>query len=230
MDKSTKLAIVIILLLVPATIWFGVNILEDRKYYFISMLIIIYAMVPFFLVFEKRDVQVREIVMIAVLVALAVAGRSAFFMLPQVKPMVAIVIISGICIGAEGGFLVGALSAFISNFLFGQGPWTVWQMFATGTIGFLAGVLYTHKIIKRTRTSICIYGGMATFIIYGGIVNLNALITGSWATFIAYYAYAIPFDLIHAISTIVFLYFLAIPMIEKIERVRIKYGLIQKSD
>jgi hypothetical protein len=81
-------------------------------------------------------------VIIAVLCGIAVAGRAAFFMLPQFKPVVAIVIIAGASLGAESGFIVGALSGFVSNFIFGQGPWTPWQMFAFGMIGFIAGLLF----------------------------------------------------------------------------------------
>ncbi|OOB77918.1 MAG: ECF transporter S component [Epulopiscium sp. Nuni2H_MBin001] len=211
----------IILLLMPLT---TLLLVDSNNYYFISLLLIIYAMLPFFIIYEKRKVQLRELVMIAVMIAIAVAGRSAFFMLPQIKPMVAIVIISGICLGAQSGFLIGTLSAFISNFIFGQGPWTIWQMFATGSIGFLAGILYYNNILMKTKTSICIFGGITTFFIYGGIVNLNSLMTNNIATIIAYYVYSIPFDLLHASSTIVFLYLIAIPMIEKIERIKTKYG------
>ena len=92
-------------------------------------------MLPFFLVFENRRPQAREVVVIAVMAALAVAGRAAFFMLPQFKPTAAIVIIAGVGLGAEAGFLTGALAGFVSNFFFGQGPWTPWQMFAFGIPG-----------------------------------------------------------------------------------------------
>ena len=40
--------------------------------------------------------------------------------------------------GWETGFLVRAVTMLTSNVLFSQGPWTPWQMFAMGIIGFLA--------------------------------------------------------------------------------------------
>ena len=89
-------------------------------------------MLPFFFLFENRRPQARELVVIAVLCAIGVAGRAAFFMVPQFKPVAAVVILAGVCFGAESGFLVGAMTAFVSNFFFGQGPWTPWQMFAFG--------------------------------------------------------------------------------------------------
>lgn len=70
-------------------------------------------MIPFFMVFEKRKPQARELIIIATLSAIAVAGRAAFFMLPNFKPVCAIVIIAGVCFGAESGFLVGAVSGFV---------------------------------------------------------------------------------------------------------------------
>ncbi|MBP1760551.1 MAG: metal ion transporter rane-spanning subunit, partial [Firmicutes bacterium] len=134
-SKRTLIAAGLILLVIPAVIALGMVVLEDRKYYFVSLLIIICAMVPFVMIFEHRRPQAREIVIIAMLAALAVAGRSVAFMLPGFKPVIALVIITGVCFGGESGFLVGAITAFVSNFFFGQGPWTPWQMFCFGIIG-----------------------------------------------------------------------------------------------
>ena len=92
------------------------------------------------MIFEDRKPQAREVLLIAVMAAIAVVGRMAFFMLPQFKPVTAIVIITGISLGAEAGFLTGAVAGFVSNFFFGQGPWTPWQMFAFGII-----VLPSHR-------------------------------------------------------------------------------------
>ena len=109
--------------------------------------------------------------LIAVLVALNVAGRAAFFMLPEFKPVVAMTILAGVAFGGETGFLVGAMTMLVSNMLFSQGPWTPWQMFAMGIIGWLAGVLYRKGVLRRGRLSLCIFGVIASTIIYGGIMN-----------------------------------------------------------
>lgn len=229
-SRRRLLAAVLILLVIPSTILAGVFFFNDRKYYFISMLIILYTLLPFAMVFEQRGPRARELIAIAVMAAIAVAGRSAFFMLPQVKPVVAIVIISGVCLGAEAGFLVGALAGFVSNFFFGQGPWTPWQMFCFGMTGFIAGVLFQKGKLAKTRLSLCVFGGLATFIVYGGIINLGSLFMFtsefSWKALLATYASGFWFDLIHAGSTVVFLYFISRPMIEKLDRVKLKYGLM----
>ena len=83
----------------------------------------------------------------------------------------ALVIISGVAFGGETGFLVGAMTMLASNVLFSQGPWTPWQMFAMGLIGFLAGILFRKGLLRRSRISLCVFGGLAAFIIYGGIMN-----------------------------------------------------------
>ena len=133
-------------------------------------------MVPFAFLFEKRKPQTKELVVLSVLCAAATAGRAAFYMLPQFKPVAAIVIISGICFGGEAGFLVGAVTGFVSNFFFGQGPWTPWQMFSFGIIGFLSGVLFRKGLLKKTKGALCIFGGLSTLIIYGGIMNSSSVI------------------------------------------------------
>ena len=230
--KKRTWAAVIGILLIPAIIAFGVIVLEDRSYYFVSLLILAVTMLPFLLVFEHRKPMARELVLLATLSALAVAGRAAFFMLPQFKPVVAIVILTAVTLGPEAGFLVGAVSGFVSNFFFGQGPWTPWQMFSFGIVGFLAGILAARGILPKKRWALCLYGGIATVVIYGGIMNFSsAILFGGKLTvksLLAIYASGVPFDLIHGASTVIFLFFLANPMMEKIGRVQKKYGLLEE--
>lgn len=232
LGTRTIVSTILIFIAIPITILFGVFYLEDRKYYFTSLLIVLYSMIPFIMAFEKRKPQARELVIIAVLCAIAVAGRAAFFMIPQFKPVIAIVIISGVTFGPESGFLVGAISGFVSNFFFGQGPWTPWQMFCFGLIGFLAGILFQKGILKSNRLSLCVFGGLSTFFIYGGIINIGSLLIFtaefSWKALLATYISGFWFDLIHSIATVFFLFFLSQPMIEKLDRIKTKYGLIDR--
>lgn len=234
LNKRTCMAAVGILVLIPACIIFGIVVLDDRQYYLISLLILAVTILPFFLVFESRRPMARELVTISTLSAIAVAGRAAFFMLPQFKPVTAIVIITGVTLGPEAGFLVGAVSGFVSNFFFGQGPWTPWQMFCFGIIGFLAGILVQKRLLCHKRWALCLFGGAATLLIYGGIINIGSVTmfsgTLSWKTLLAAYASGLPFDLVHAASTVIFLFFLANPMIEKIQRIQVKYGLLEPED
>ena len=229
--KRTKIATLLILFLIPLTIFIGIYYLGDKKYYFISLLIILETMIPFGFAFENRKPKARELVIISALCAIGVAGRTAFFMLPQFKPVAAIVIISGVAFGGETGFLVGAITAFVSNFFFGQGPWTPWQMFSFGIIGFLAGIMFQKGILRKTKTDMCLFGFLATFVIYGGIMNPASVIM--WQSNIninmvlSSYVMGMPFDFIHAVSTVFFLFFAAEPMLEKLERIKIKYGLIE---
>ena len=160
-----------ILLLIPLTLFIGVYCFGGKRYYFISLLILLECMLPFFLIFEGRKPQARELVLIAVLVALNVAGRAAFFMLPEFKPVVAMTILAGVAFGGETGFLVGAMTMLVSNMLFSQGPWTPWQMFAMGSIGWLAGVLYRKGVLRRSKLSLCIFGVIASTVIFGGIME-----------------------------------------------------------
>lgn len=230
-SKRTKIATLLILFLIPLTIFIGIYYLGDKKYYFISLLIILETMIPFGFAFENRKPKARELVIISALCAIGVAGRTAFFMLPQFKPVAAIVIISGVAFGGETGFLVGAITAFVSNFFFGQGPWTPWQMFSFGIIGFLAGIMFQKGILRKTKTDMCVFGFLATFVIYGGIMNPASVIM--WQSNIninmvlSSYVMGMPFDFIHAVSTVFFLFFAAEPMLEKLERIKIKYGLIE---
>ena len=229
--KRTLWAAFLILLLIPLTIFLGVFFFDDRKYYFTSFLIIIETILSFCMVFEWGKPKARELIVISVLCAIAVVGRMAFFMLPEFKPTTALIIIAGVCFGGETGFLVGAVTGFVSNFFFGQGPWTPWQMFAFGIIGFIAGILFKKGFIRKTKATLCIFGFFSAFAVYGGIMNTASIIMWqnkiTWEMMLTAYIMGMPLDLIHALSTAFFLWFISEPMIEKIERIKIKYGLIK---
>lgn len=245
LSKRTWVAVVLVALVLPAVLiacsslfWqqgirftlFGRTVIW-RVYYGFALIIIVAAMIPFFLIFEKRKPQARELVVIATLVAIAVVGRGAFFFLPFFKPVCAIAIIAAVCFGPESGFLVGALSGFVSNFFFGQSDQTPWQMFCFGLVGFVAGLLFRKGLLKADRLPLCIYGGLGTFLLYGGIINFGSALTRGVALtpemLLASYASALIPDLIHAGATVVFLLILAKPMMEKLERIKTKYGIIE---
>lgn len=232
LSKRTLSSIIMVVLAVPLTLFISIVYLDTKKYNIISLIVLLECMLPFFMVFEGKKPKARELVIIAVMCALGVAGRSAFFMLPHFKPVMAITIISGVAFGAESGFLVGAVTMLVSNILFSQGPWTAWQMFAMGLTGFFAGILFRKGLLRRTKVSLCIYGAIVAIVVYGGIMNpASALVWSTESlnveTIITYYITGFPMDCVQAFSTAFFLYFMAEPMIEKLDRIKVKYGLVE---
>ena len=216
---------------IPLCIAIGFFFFGDRKYLFISMMTAVLSCIPFWTSLSRGKYSAKKVVLIAVLVAIATAGRSVFFMFPDPgKPMAAVVIVTGISLGAEAGFLTGSLTMLLSNMLFGQGPWTPWQMFSMGLIGLLAGLLATAgKERMEKRSSLCLFGLISPLVIYGGIMNFASLLMMSYTinkeSIIAIYLSGIPMDLLHAVSTVVFLAVGGKPMLEKIERVKKKHGI-----
>ena len=228
----TWFALVLMLLIVPALLYLSVRIFHGKKYMISSLIVVFAAMLPFFMMFEGRKPKAREIMVIAVLSALGVAGRAAFFMVPSFKPVAAFVILTGISFGGEAGFLVGCLIMLISNMFMGQGPWTPWQMFSFGIIGFLAGILYKKGILKARKADLCIYGFLSVVLIYGGIMNPASVLMAyghiTKESLLAFYISGLPVDLVHAASTVVFLCIMSRPLLTKLERIKVKYGLIQR--
>lgn len=228
----TRVATIMILLCIPLTIFAGIVYLNDHHYNIVAMAVLLECMLPFVLVFEGRKPKARELVTIAVLCAIAVASRSAFFMLPQFKPVLALTIIVGVAFGGETGFLVGAMTMLVSNVLFSQGPWTPWQMFSMGIIGFLAGVLFRKGLLRRNRGSLAVFGALSAVLIYGGIMNFAAAsmynsASLNWAMLMAYYVSGFPVDLVHACATVIVILLVAEPMLEKLDRIKVKYSLVE---
>ena len=197
----------------------------------LTLVVVLASIGIFFASYEASRPRLRDIMPTVVLAALAAAGRILFAPIPDFKPVSAIAIIAGVAFGRKSGFMVGALAALASNFFFGQGPWTPWQMFSFGIIGFLAGIMFQKGILRKTKTDMCVFGFLVTFVIYGGIMNPASVIM--WQSNIninmvlSSYVMGMPFDFIHAVSTVFFLFFAAEPMLEKLERIKIKYGLIE---
>lgn len=231
LSKSTWASIAVIIVLIPLTLMLS-HYFGDRQYYISSLVIILLSMVPFFVSFESRKPQARELVTIAVLCAIAVASRAAFIMLPAFKPMVGIIIIAGMAFGARAGFLTGAVSGFVSNFIFGQGPWTPWQMFAFGIAGFIAGLLHEKGILKSDRKiQVTILGGIVALLIVGPLLDtctfflMSSMVDTSSA--VAVYLAGVPVNAVHAVAVMLTLFFLTKPMMEKLTRIKVKYGMME---
>lgn len=124
----------------------------DRAWLYAALGIVALVIVPFYIGFEKDRPRAGHVVLIAVMITLAVVGRAAFFWAPQFKPIIAVIIIAGVAMGGQSGFITGSMSAFVSNFIFGQGPWTPFQMLAWGLIGFFAGLLFHDRYMNISDT------------------------------------------------------------------------------
>lgn len=229
MKKSTVFTWLAILVLMPATILLG-RLLPGRSYYLTGTLLVVYMLIPFFLAFEDGKPAARELVLIAVLCALAVASRAVFFWLPNFKPIYAIIILSGIVFGPQAGFLVGAVSAFASNFLFGQGPWTPWQMLSYGICGYIAGVCYYKKeSISQEPMLLGLFGFAVVLFGVCPILDTSTVVTSltvfTPASILAVYLSGLPMNLIQAASTLLFLLLLSKPLLNKLQRIVTKYGI-----
>ena len=226
--RNYLVSLIIFFVVMPVTIYIGHSVLQQRKYYFIAMLLVLEAILSFFLSFEKRKPNLRESMVIVVMSAVTVAGRAAFYMVPHAKPMAALIILSGAGLGGEAGFLVGALAMLVSNIFFGQGPWTPWQMFAMGILGFVSGIVFRQDTpcSKKKKYGICVLGFVSVIILYGGIMNPASVLmyqeNVNWEMILSAYAMGLPFDLIHAAFTFLFLWLGAGPILEKIGRIRRK--------
>lgn len=295
--KRLALTAVLIFLVIPALIALTVFLGSKRLYMPLSLLILVMIMAPFFMIFERRKPRAREVVLIAMMSALTVASHTFFHIAFPVQIGTAMVIISGISLGPEAGFLIGAMSRFVCNFYMGQGAWTPWQMFCWGLLGFLAGLAFNREISKQNSISnfkkvmapvlcvifselvayisflvwpgndktffgwrvylfgiiglllavifqkgklkadnitIAIFTFVVTFVIYGGIMNFAAMCLsmnepGSLGIGVkalkALYVSGVGYDFYHALTAAICVFVIGTPMVNKLERIKIKYGI-----
>ena len=231
MKKSNIATLLVFLLLIPATLYLGTK-LSGRSYYLTGTLIIIELMVPFFMAFEGRRPQARELVLIAVMCALAIAGRVSI-PIPNFKAIFAIIMISGIAFGPEAGFMVGAIAAFGSNFFYSQGTYTPWQMFSFGTGGMLAGFVFGKGRLPRKAWLMAVFGFAAVVLIVGPILDSMSLFLGfaklNRDTFAVVFAPGLAVNATQGLCTAAVMLIFGKPLLAMLDRIKIKYGMMEES-
>ena len=166
--------------------------------------------IPYYYKYEKKKPQTREHVVLAVMTALTVISRMIFAPVPGFKPVAAMVMICGMAFGRESGFLCGSLSAFVSNFFFGQGPWTP-QMekrrIRTAVFGILAGIWYSLV--------------MNLWVVIGAGEGLE------WIRYGAVFITSLPVTAEYCVSNVLFLWILVPGFMKRLNRVKYKYGFFE---
>ncbi len=228
MKKSNIVTLIVFLLLIPATLFLGTK-LPGRSYYITGTVIIMELMLPFFMSFEGRKPKARELVIIAVMCAIAIVGRAAI-PIPNIKAIFAIIMISGVVFGPEAGFMVGAISAFGSNFFYGQGPYTPWQMFAYGAGGMLAGFCFGKDRLPRTTATMAVFAFFTMILWVGPLLDCSSiflmLTTINLASVITVFASGFPMNITQAVSTVLILLLIGKPLLDKLDRIKLKYGIM----
>ena len=232
MKKSNISMLVTFFLIIPLTLFLGTK-LSGRAYYFTSTLVILEILIPFLLAFEGRKPQARELVVIAVLCALVVASRAAI-PIPNFKPTYAVIMLSGIAFGPEAGFLVGAVTAFASNFFYGQGAYTPWQMFAYGAGGMLAGFVFRKKWLPREPLAMGIFGYLVVLLFIGPILDTCSVfltlpeisLKSAWPLYIS----GFPVNLSQGACTFLTMLLFGRPLLEKLDRVKTQYGMMEEEN
>ena len=232
------LSLAIMVLLVPLAVVLFTRL--KQSFYLSGLTIIVLTIAAFFLHFESRKPQARELVLLAVLCALAVASRAAFGFVPHFQPMLAIVLLTGIAFGPEAGFLCGAISGFASNFIFGQGPWTPWQMFAYGIGGMLAGLFALCGILKKSPRAwrdggwrdilgLTVFGFLCILLVVGPLLDTSTFFMAGFSASspLAVYLAGVPVNCVHGSAVALTMLLFGKPLLDRLRRIQIKYGMME---
>lgn len=204
----------------------------NHRYNFISMIFAFISCLPFYYRYENRKPHLREIVVISIMITLTVASRMIFAFMPGFKPIGAIIIICGLVFGKEAGFLCGSLGMFVSNMFFGQGPWTPFQMFAFGLVGYFAGMI-NIKNREINKYFISFYGIFAG-IFYSLFMDIWTVLSIDQVFNIYRYTVviisSIPMMILYILSNVIFLWVLTPLLLKRFERIKWKYGFMDREN
>ena len=229
MKKSNIVTLILFFLLIPATLFLGTKI-PGRSHYITSTLMILELMVPFFMAFEGRKPQARELVVIAVMCAIAIVARTAI-PIPHFKAIFAVIMLSGIAFGPEAGFMVGAISAFASNFFYGQGAYTPWQMMGYGAGGMLAGFCFAKGRLPKKPWVMAVFGFLAVILWVGPLLDCSHIFLMlsqiNWSGAIAIFISGFKVNLSQALCTVLVMLLFGRPLLDKLDRIQVKYGMME---
>ena len=209
-------------IIIPLIVAMGALVFDAKKHIFISLAIAFMTLIFFMAGFDKKAKITRKTVIVAIMTALCVVGR----FIPFFKPVTAIATISAIYLGSEAGFLIGAYSAILSNIYFGQGPWTPFQMLSCGMIGLIAGLL--SEPLKKNKIFLMIYG-ILSGIAYSFIMDIWTVLwyndSFDFSLYLMALGTAVPYTILYSVSNFIFLWIMAKPFGDKLERIKLKYGI-----
>lgn len=203
------------------------------NYYLVSTLALLLSLAAFFLSYERKKPTAQELVLLAVLCAVAVVGRMAFAAVPFFKPAAAIVILTGHRLRRQAGFLCGAVTCWAQQLLLrtrGVDALADAGLRRGGVAG--PGVCFRPGRLPRTRMTLTLFGALCVLLPVGLILDTSSLflMTGDPLTVdsaLAIYLAGISANVIHAAATAFFLFLIGPVVLEKLERVKVKYGLME---
>jgi energy-coupling factor transport system substrate-specific component len=123
--------------------------LLEEHYMLTSIALLVFLFLVVFVCMERKRLRAREITLLATMTALCVGLNEICTHTIPLHAGTAMVILCGIALGEEAGVMIGFMARFLCNFFDGQGPWTPWEMFAWGMLGFLAGICFNRVILKK---------------------------------------------------------------------------------
>jgi energy-coupling factor transport system substrate-specific component len=231
MQINRKIALTGIYIFMFGLMWLTLQYSDN--YLLISFGFVLLSILLILIRFERRKIEARELVLLAVLAAVAAVGRIPFASIPSVQPTTFVIMMAGLVFGAESGFMVGVIAALASNMILGQGPWTPWQMVAWGLVGLTSGLLSQTRFLSNLAGKI-IFGIVWGFV-FGWIMNLWSILaftqTGEALNAKSLYTYLVSsllFDFFHSISNVIFLVLFSTSWIKILTRFKRKYGLLEK--
>ena len=148
--------------------------------------------------------RVSDIILFVSIIAAVSLLRVIMTPLPNIQPVTIAALLVGAQLGAKRGVSFAILVTMISNFIIGNGIWTLYQALGWSIVAIIganaklvtSGKLNFNRLFLLSVFSAFVFDLIVSFSIIDGSVGL--------VQFMIYLANGIPYDLMHALGNLTF--------------------------
>ena len=160
--------------------------------------------IAFWMLLSTTKKTVPDIILFASIVAGVSLLRVLMVPLPNVQPVTVAALLVGAQLGAKRGVAFAILVTMITNFIIGNGIWTLYQALGWSLVAII-GANYNLVLNGKINYKKVFFASIFTAFLFDIIVSLS-IIDGSttFSQFMIYLANGIPYDLMHALGNLTF--------------------------
>ena len=160
--------------------------------------------IAFWMLLSTTKKTIPDVILFASIVSGVSLLRILMVSLPNVQPVTVAALLVGAQLGAKRGIAFAILVTMITNFIIGNGIWTLYQALGWSLVAVI-GANYNLVLNGKINYKRVFYTSVFTAFMFDIIVSLSVIDgSTSLSQFMIYLANGIPYDLMHALGNLIF--------------------------